>query len=300
MKRPYYLLDVFTETPLAGNPLAVVLDAVGLDGERMQKIAREFNLSETVFVLDPKDPVNTAKLRIFTPAQELPFAGHPTVGTAALLAELRAPEYLKSRDVGVVLEETIGIVSCTVRKPPRGATHSHFDLPKLPEPMGPLPPTSQIATALGLDEDDIGFGVHEPIVYTAGLPTTLVPLKDLAAISKAHPDHSVFAETFGATAAYLYTSDTIDKENDLHARMFGAALGIFEDPATGAAAAALAGALIAFEKPEAGDHTIRIEQGYEMGRPSLIMLGLDVTDNGLKSASIGGPVVIIAQGSLDL
>ncbi len=300
MKRPYYLLDVFTQTPLAGNPLAVVLDSTGLNDERMQKIAREFNLSETVFVFDPIDPVNTARLRIFTTVKELPFAGHPTVGTSALLAELRAPEFLKSRDVGVVLEEKIGIVSCTVRRPQGSATLAHFDLPKLPEPIGPPPAKAKIASALGLSEADLGFGCHEPAIYSAGLPTTLVPLKSFATIAQAHPDLSIFGEAFGETAAYLYTSDTADKENDLHARMFGPSLGVFEDPATGASAAALAGALIAFEKPDDGDHTIRIEQGFEMGRPSLIVLGLNVKDKELQSASIGGPVVIIGQGTIDL
>jgi trans-2,3-dihydro-3-hydroxyanthranilate isomerase len=300
LKRPYYLLDVFTQTPLTGNPLAVVFDAVGLDDDRMQKIAREFNLSETVFIFDPADPVNTARLRIFTTVKELPFAGHPTVGTSALLAELRAPEFLKSRDVGVMLEEKIGIVSCSVRRPRGSATLAHFDLPKLPESIAAPPTKAKVAKALGLSEADLGFGSHEPAVYSAGLPTTLVPLKDLATIARAHPDLSIFGEIFGDTAVYLYTSEPADKENDLHARMFGPALGVFEDPATGASAAALAGAIMAFEKPEDGDHTIRIEQGVEMGRPSLIVLGLNVKDGQLRSASIGGPVVMIGQGTLDL
>ena len=300
MKRPYYLLDVFTQTPLTGNPLAVVLESSGLDTGRMQAIAREFNLSETVFIFDPHDPVNTAKLRIFTPVKELPFAGHPTVGTAALLALLRAPEHLKSRHVGVVLEEELGIVSCTVRRPQGSATLAHFDLPKLPEPAGATASKARIAEALGLVEADLGFGAHEPTLYSAGLPTVLVPVKDLAAIGRARPNLTLFGENFGETAVYLYTTETVEKDNDLHARMFGPALGVFEDPATGASAAALAGALVAFEKPENGDHTVRIEQGVEMGRPSLIVLGLDIADGLLKSASIGGPVVIIGQGTLDL
>ncbi len=300
LKRPYYLLDVFTETPLAGNPLAVVLESAGLDASRMQKIACEFNLSETVFLFDPHDPVNTARLRIFTTVKELPFAGHPTVGTAAMLAELRAPEHLKSRHVGVVLEETIGIVSCTVRRPQGSATLAHFDLPKLPEPVGVPAPEARIAAALGLSEADLGFGAHGPALYSAGLPTVLVPVKDLATIARARPDLALFGETFGETAVYLYTTETAEKENDLHARMFGPGLGVFEDPATGAAAAALAGALMIFEKPENGDHTVRIEQGFEMGRPSLIELGLDVENGLLRHASIGGPVVIVGPGTLDL
>jgi len=300
LKRPYYLLDVFTQTPLSGNPLAVVLDAAGLDDDRMQKIAREFNLSETVFVFDPVDPVNTARLRIFTTVKELPFAGHPTVGTSALLAELRASAFLKSRDVGVMIEEKIGIISCTVRRPQGSAIVAHFDLPKLPERLAAPPPNAVLAAALGLQEVDLGFRSHEPTIFTAGLPTTLVPVKDLATIASVRPDLSKFGDAFGETAAYLYTSDTNDQNNDLHARMFGPALGVFEDPATGACAAALAGALMIFENPEPGDHTVRIEQGVEMGRPSLIVLGLNVKDSALQSASIGGPAVIIGQGTIDL
>jgi trans-2,3-dihydro-3-hydroxyanthranilate isomerase len=115
MRRAFHTLDVFTRTPLAGNPLAVVLDAKGLDTTRMQAIAREFNLAETVFVFEPKNPVNTASLRIFTPSRELPFAGHPTVGTAVLLAHLREPELLKSDDLRIVLEERVGEVVCVAR-----------------------------------------------------------------------------------------------------------------------------------------------------------------------------------------
>ncbi len=300
MKRPYYLLDVFTDTPLAGNPLAVVLDSSGLDPTRMQKIAAEFNLSETVFVQEPNDPVNTARLRIFTPVRELPFAGHPTVGTAALLALLRAPEYLASRDVAVVLEETIGVVTCTVRKPPRGTALAHFDLPKLPEYLGAPLPKPEIAAALGLDETDLGFEAHEPTLFSAGLAATLVPIKDLATIARARPDLSRFATAFGDSAAYLYTVETADEANDVHARMFAPHMGIFEDPATGSCAAALAGALVAFEMPPDGDHTVRIEQGFEMGRPSLILLGLDIANGLLQRASIGGPVVVVGQGTLDL
>ncbi len=300
LKRPYYLLDVFTDTPLAGNPLAVVLDSFGLDAALMQKIAAEFNLSETVFIHEPHDPVNTARLRIFTPVRELPFAGHPTVGTAALLAILRAPEYLKSRDVAVVLEETIGTVNCTVRKPPRGAVQAHFDLPKLPEPYGDAPSKAKIAAAFGLGEADLGFDAHEPACFSAGLAATLVPVKDLAAIGRAKPNLSLFDEAFGDTGAYLYTNETADETHDVHARMFAPHLGVFEDPATGSAAAALAGALVAFEKPPDGAHVIQIEQGFEMGRPSLILLGVDVENGILRRASIGGAVVIVGEGTIDL
>jgi len=298
--RPYYLLDVFTATPLAGNPLAVVLDAEGLDDERMQKIAREFNLSETVFVFEPHDKVNSARLRIFTTVRELPFAGHPTVGTAVLLASLRAGDYLKSREVGVVLEEKIGIVNAGVRRVRNSETHAHFTLPALPKPAGEPPPREKIAAALGLSVDDLGFGAYEPAFYSAGLATHLIPVRDLATIARATPDLAAFPDTFGIGAVYLYTNETTDKSVHYHARMFGPQLGVFEDPATGAAAAALAGALTHFEKRKDGEHLIVIEQGVEMGRPSLILLGLTIESGMLQSATIGGPAVIIGQGSIDL
>jgi len=146
MRRRYHILDVFTSVPLAGNPLAVVLDSAGLDTVAMQKIAREFNLSETVFVSDPADPVNFARLRIFTPTTELPFAGHPTVGAAVLLAKLQAPELLAAQDVGLTLEEGVGPVSCSVRHRRGEAAHASFDTPLLPEPAGDAPAFAELAS----------------------------------------------------------------------------------------------------------------------------------------------------------
>ena len=176
MSRSFAVLDVFTEQPLAGNGLAVVLDAEGLDTARMQAIAREFNLSETVFVLPPRDPVNTARLRIFTPAQELPFAGHPTVGTAVLLAERRAPEMITRHDLAVVLEEEIGTVTCTVRRGPGGVTRASFALPRLPELLPDRLDPHAVAAALGLEPAAIGFADHAPCKATAGVPFAFVPL----------------------------------------------------------------------------------------------------------------------------
>src|SRR5277367_2345005 len=161
MRRAFHTLDVFTETPLAGNPLAVVLDSDGLDDASMQAIAREFNLAETVFVREPKNPVNTAAVRIFTPARELPFAGHPTVGTAALIAHLRARELLASEDLRVVLEEEVGDVVCVVRHRKGQAMAAYFTLPRLPERLGEAPSKVSLAADLGLQAEDIGFDAHE-------------------------------------------------------------------------------------------------------------------------------------------
>jgi trans-2,3-dihydro-3-hydroxyanthranilate isomerase len=301
LRRKYHLLDVFTDRALAGNPLAVVSDCAGLDSATMQRIAAEFSLSETVFVLEPHDPVNTARLRIFTPKVELAFAGHPTVGAAILIGELRARDLLRAQDVSVVLEENIGAVSCTVRHRPDKGRQAHFTLPKLPARVGLSQSQDRLASALGLSRTDIGFDQHVPTIYSAGTAFTFVPIINLAALVRARPRADLFEAAFTPIdAAYLYTRETIEAEHDFHARMFAPTLGIAEDPATGAAAAAFAGVLMAFDKVADGNHALTIEQGYEIDRPSLIVLGLDVERGVLVEASIGGSAVIVAEGFLDL
>ncbi len=292
MRRRFHTLDVFTDRPLSGNPLAVILDSEGLDAERMQAVAREFNLSETVFVQEPRDPVNSARIRIFTPARELPFAGHPTVGTAVLLAELRAPEIVARQDISVVIEEEIGLVHCTARRV-NGRPQASFALPRLPEDAGTPPPEAALSAALRLGIGEFGFDRHRPRLLSAGVPFTTVPLASREAVDRARPDPAHWPADL---RAYLYTRDG----DGFYARMLGAGLGLSEDPATGSAAAAFAGAVMAFDDPEDGDHRVEIRQGVAMGRPSLIVLGLDVTGGVLASASIGGGAVMVASGTIDL
>ena len=300
MTRRFFTLDVFAETALAGNPLAVVLDCEGLDDRRMQAIAREFNLSETVFVFEPRNPVNTARVRIFTPARELPFAGHPTVGTAALIAHIRAPDLLAAQDMRIVLEEGIGDVVCVVRHRKGRALAANFDLPKLPQRLeAPPPPTPEIARGLGLGPEDIGFDRHEPSLFTAGAPYLFVPVRSLDAIGRARPADMRW-NADGGPATFLYTSEVVEAGSAYHARMFAGGWGVTEDPATGSAAAAFAGVTVAFDRPSDGEHVLTIEQGYEMGRPSLIALGLEVEGGELRSASIGGSAVIVSSGALEL
>ena len=304
-RRRYYILDVFTDTALAGNPLAVMIDSDGLDGAAMQKIAAEFNLSETVFVLPPRDPINLARIRIFTPTTELPFAGHPTVGAAVLVATLEAPDLLRAREVGLVLEEEIGLVSCTVRQ--RGeALHARFEVPRLPEPWGEPPDAGALAAEFGLDVDDIGgalggaFGDtrHRPTRYSAGVPFTFVPLRSRDALARARPPGG------GGEARatfYLYAADPeAGPGRHLRTRMLARGLGIREDPATGSAAAAFAGALLANERLADGDHDCRILQGVEMGRPSRIGLAFTVANGRLAAATIGGDAIIVGDGTLHL
>lgn len=303
MRRKYYVLDVFTDRPLAGNPLAVVLDCDGLDDNAMQAIAREFNLSETVFVLPPRDPVNTARIRIFTPLAELPFAGHPTIGAAILIGELRAADLLGGQDVGIVLEEKIGKVSCTVRHMPGRAHHAYFIVPNLPSRTGLPRKNEDIAAALSLEPSDIGFGRHVASIYSAGVAFTFVPVAGQAALARAKPRLDLFDQNLvpaDAAKAFLYTREVQNPNHQFQARVFAPNLGVMEDPATGSAAAAFSGVLMAFEKLQSGRHEILIEQGRHMGRPSLLMLGLDVEHGVLVEASIGGFAVIAAQGTLDL
>ena len=300
MTRRFFTLDVFAETALAGNPLAIVLDCAGLDDGRMQAIAREFNLSETVFVFEPKSPVNTARARIFTPARELPFAGHPTVGTAALIAHIRAPDLLAAQDMRIVLEEGIGDVVCVVRHREDRALAANFNLPKLPQRLeAPPPPTPEIARGLGLRPEDIGFDRHEPSLFTAGAPYLFVPVRSFEAIGRARPADMRW-NADGGPASFLYTSEVIKAGSAYHARMFAGGWGVTEDPATGSAAAAFAGVTLAFDRPGDGEHVLTIEQGYEMGRPSLIALGFEVEGGELRSASIGGSAVIVSSGALEL
>jgi trans-2,3-dihydro-3-hydroxyanthranilate isomerase len=299
MKRRFYTLDVFTDRALAGNPLAVVLDSEGLDAPRMQAIAREFNLSETTFVLEPRDPVNTAALRIFTPARELPFAGHPTIGSAVVIAVVRAPEMLGRDDLQIVIEEEVGPVRCSVRR--KGAAYfASFGLPALPFTLPGVPENAEVAAALGLTTADIGFDRHRISRYSCGTPYTFVPVARLATIAGAAPDLARFRQVFGEMGTFLYTRETTSPENAVHARMFAPRFGIPEDPATGSAAAAFAGVAQEFETPEDGVHTITIEQGFEMGRPSLIHLTMEIAGGKLMSGEIGGSAVVVSQGTIDV
>lgn len=301
MPRRYAVLDVFTDTPLAGNPLAVVLDADGLATDQMQALAREFNLSETVFVQPSDNPAHSARVRIFTPARELPFAGHPTVGTAVLLAGERFGDLEDELDAVVVLEEIIGQVRCGVRLLPDGAGFAEFDVPKLSQSAGTAREKELIAAALALEPRDIGFENHKPSLFDAGVPFTFVPVSGLDAIARARPVMSAWTSGFGDgdhNCAYLYCRETLHHDCSFHARMFAPTMGVPEDPATGAAAAAFAGAVKAFDDLPDGTHLVRIEQGYEMGRPSSIDLEIDVVNGKLHAERIGGNAVVVARGEL--
>lgn len=292
MKLGYLLLDVFTREPLKGNQLAVVPKADGLlDGE-MQAIAREFNLSETVFILKPAAERNTAAVRIFTPHQELPFAGHPTVGAAVALG-------LQNKVSAVRLEEKVGLITALFEKIDKRSGEARFGLPRLPARVADLPNTLGIAQALGLEPEDIGCDMFRPAVFSAGVTFHLVPVRNAEVLRRVKVNQSLFNEVFrhDHNSAYVFTLTPNEPENDLAARMFGMNLG--EDPGTGSAAAALIG-LLAEEALSTDQADYVLRQGHEMGRPCRITLQLRKDHDVLIHAAIGGHAIIVGEGTLDL
>jgi trans-2,3-dihydro-3-hydroxyanthranilate isomerase len=296
------IYDVFTDTALAGNPLAVVLDGAGLSDQRMQAITREFNLSETVFVLPPENPAHTARIRIFTPGRELPFAGHPTVGAAVALAE--ASHDGRGVDLVSVLEENVGPVRCVIRIVPDAAAFAEFDLPRMSTQSAADFEPQKIADALCISAGDIGFENHCLSLWNAGVPYLMVPIKDMGVAETIAFNPSLWRKALSAgggnTAAYVYCRGGADHTADFHARMFAPDLGIAEDPATGSAVAAMSGAIHHFDRLADGHHALMIEQGVEMGRPSHIHLRIEADGGKIVRARIGGEAVRIASGQLYL
>ncbi len=296
--RRYLLYDVFTATPLAGNQLAIVLDAEGLDSKAMQAIAREFNLSETVFVLPPRNSRHRARIRIFTPQHELPFAGHPTVGTAVALAKANGDGLA---DI-FVLEEDVGQVRCAV-KTDVAAHYGEFDLPKLPQPLPLSVSAESIGAALGLDPHEIGFENHRISFWSAGVPYVAIPVANLRSAAAIGLDAKAWSqlipkkEDWPFVGPYVYCRETVHHDSAFHVRMIVPGTPSFEDPATGSAAAAFAGAIMRFDRPGDGISRFWLEQGLEMGRPSRILLELDVERGSLASARIGGHAVKVAEGT---
>jgi trans-2,3-dihydro-3-hydroxyanthranilate isomerase len=298
MRRRFVTLDVFTRRRYAGNPLAVVLESDGLDGAAMQAVAREFNLSETVFVLPPADPAHRARLRIFTPTSELPFAGHPTVGSAVLLNRIDGGS--GRRDI--VVEEGIGPVRCAVEAIDADTGRARFTLAKLPEAAGPLGDRAAIAAALGLAAGDIGFDTFVPGRWSAGVLFSFVPLAGLDAMRRCRVNTAHWTAAFGeghGTGAYVFCRETVEPGHAFHTRMFAPLAGIPEDPATGSGAAALAGIIARYGRPADGEHELAIEQGYEMGRPSLIRLSMTVKAGQLTAGAIAGEAVVASEGTIE-
>ncbi|MBS0234641.1 MAG: PhzF family phenazine biosynthesis protein [Proteobacteria bacterium] len=301
MALTYHILDVFTERPFGGNPLAVVLGADRLNTSEMQTIAREFNLSETVFVLTSTSPGHTARIRIFTPSRELPFAGHPTLGTAVLLAELRGAPGNNHNDAIIALEEEVGSIRVGVRMRGGAAAFGEFDAPKITNAVETLSEPEQIAASVGLIPAEIGFENHKATLIR-GVPVfAFVPIANLEAMAKVRiaPQHWARAFTDkGIMGVYLYTRQCVRTQSAFHARMFAPDIGVPEDPATGSAAASFAYVVQSFDALPDGTHKRPIEQGFEMGRPSAIALTMAVERGKLEGVRIGGYAVRVAEGVL--
>lgn len=282
----FEIWDVFTTERYAGNPLAVVWGGEDLTTETLQKIAVEFNLSETIFVQAPEDPANTAKVRIFTTERELPFAGHPTVGSSlALHARGRSSDDGMSKSVR--LEEGVGLVPVVI-----DGGRATFTTARPPEKIADLPPTEALAECLGLAPEQIAEGADG--AYSAGLEFAIVPVTDRSALAACTYDARAWSRWFKehpARAVYVVQRESPGRVN---ARMFTSTLSIGEDPATGSAAAAFGGWVAA--RAADGRTEITIIQGEDMGRRSEIRLTVDVDGGHPTKTQIGGGAVPVAKG----
>jgi trans-2,3-dihydro-3-hydroxyanthranilate isomerase len=301
---PFYdfvTVDVFTDQRFHGNPLAVFPDADGLTVPQMQAIAAEFNLSETTFVFPPDDPRHHARVRIFTRTAEMPFAGHPNVGTGYVLARMAGdpPEHY-------TFEEIAGLVRVHVLRDPGGAISGARIAAPRSLSIEVAVPVETIAACVGLAPHDIATQHHTPLVASVGTQFVIAEVASVAALSHAAPDIAAFRaaaprfpELAGRLALYLYAW-TGDGERRLRARMFAPLGGTHEDPATGSAAATLAALLTSLAPGENANLQYAIEQGVEMGRPSLIIAAGVKTAEGPVSASVAGSCVEVMRGRLQM
>lgn len=296
----YHTVDVFTQRRFAGNPLAIVEGADRLTVAQMQTIAREFNLSETIFIQRADDSAHTAKVRIFFPTAEIPFAGHPTVGCAIHLAELAHPGN-GDFDTEITLEEVAGLVPVKVWRKD-GRCTARFTAPVVPfAGAGRVPDVAMAAAALGLASGEIGFGTHRVRQWQGGPTFLFVPVQSRRALAEARPHEpgwSAMMEFAGVHNAYLYTRGGENPAAAYRARMFAPTAGTPEDPATGSASALLAAQLLAAGELKEGTNTVRLEQGYEMGRPSDIEMQADVAANKLTAVRIAGSSVKVSSGRI--
>ena len=300
MKRRYVTVDVFTDRPFGGNPLAVVFDAEGLSTAQMQAIAREFNYSETTFVLPPRDAAHDAEVRIFTVNSEIPFAGHPNVGTAYVLAT-RA----KSPPARLLFEEKAGLVPVEILSERGKVLSAELTAPQ-PLKRSNQFSAEQAAACLSLSAADVRIDRHAPHVVSVGLPFLAVELASREALRKAKPNADAFAKTFPvdeSDAVYFYTRDVPDSEKpcDVQARMFHpGASGLSEDPATGSATAAAAALLAELEGRADGEFKLHIGQGVDMGRPSLLLTRVVKRGGKVVSAHVGGGCAPMMEGTFEL
>jgi trans-2,3-dihydro-3-hydroxyanthranilate isomerase len=297
----YFTCDVFTETRFGGNPLAVLPDAEGLTHREMQHIAREFNYSETTFVFRPEDG-HTRRVRIFTPSLELPFAGHPNVGTAFVLATSGAFGEIGS-SLAVTFEEQAGLVPISISAARGRVTACELKAPQ-PFSLGETVPKSLVAGALSLSVEDIATRTHEPREASVGLPFVFTELKDQDALGRCRIDMTGFEalrDHLGSDSrASLYVYTRAADGVHVHARMFAPLSGVPEDPATGSAGCALAGLLTHYDARAEGAYSYQIAQGVEMGRPSLLVARAAKSGGVVEATWIGGACVLVSEGFIEV
>jgi trans-2,3-dihydro-3-hydroxyanthranilate isomerase len=302
MRVPYITADVFTDQPFGGNQLAVFPDARSIDPALMPAIARDFNFSETTFVLPPDDPAHTARVRIFTPGRELPFAGHPTIGTAHVLASTGSIP-LTGDSTRIVFEELAGPVPVTIRSKGGAPEFCQLTAARTPE-TGPRPPASeQLAASLSLPADAVRSGPWSPEIVSCGTPFLILPLRDRAAVTAARVRLDVWEQVFaggGTSEVFLFAMEGERPGSDIHSRMFAPGIGIAEDPATGSAAVALAGYLAARDRRADGTLRWVVEQGFEMDRPSILEIEADKAGGRVVATRVGGSTVMMTEGIMTL
>lgn len=298
----FHTADVFTDQAFGGNQLAVFPDAREIPEHRLLDVTREFNYSETTFVYPPRDATNTRHVRIFTPGGEVPFAGHPTVGTAHVLAGIG--EIPLDDDVThIVFEETVGPVPVSIRSEGGVPVFAQLSVAKLPELGPPSPPRESLAAVLGLEPADLLDGEWSPQALSCGLPFLFIPLRDRDAVARARVKldvwETVLADTW-APEMFVFAREGERAGSDLHARMFAPGISVPEDPATGSANAALAGYLAARNTTRSGTLHWRVEQGFEMGRPSILEVEADVSGGDVRAVRVGGASVMVSDGQMTI
>lgn len=304
MRVPFHTVDVFTRRAFSGNPLAVIPDASGLTGAQMQRIAREFNYSESTFVSSsPEGSSADRRVRIFTPISEIPFAGHPTIGTACVLA-LRREIEAETGGSRVVFEEGAGPVPVQVRTDADGQLWAQLTAPQKYQEQSVDLDVEALAQCIGLERSDLRVDTGEPVSISCGLPFLLVRIRSLAAIRRAHLRADLWQRHLAsyeqARDLYLYCDEAEGEDVQGHVRLFAPGEGVAEDPATGSAATALAGYLGSRREERDGTFRWVIEQGLEIGRPSRLEVEAERREGAVTALRCAGHCVPVSEGALSV
>lgn len=299
MKQTYYTCDVFTDTRFGGNQLAVFPEASSISDDLLQTIAKEFNFSETTFVYPPKNPKNTKRLRIFTPGGELPFAGHPTIGTAFVFAAIGSIP--AQHETNIIFEEGVGNVPVKILSRNGVPDFMELSAAQMPEFFA-APSGADIAKFLSLTEHDLDkrFPIQS---VSCGVPFLFVAVQSRAVLKRISINTELMNRILRSSSAqdvFVFTTDAEQEDFDFRARMFAPLIGVPEDPATGSAAASFAGYLASLDTVHNGTLKWKIEQGFEMGRPSLLYIEADKQDGNTASIRVGGRAVMVCKGEMEI